>query len=170
MKFGIDLRHKKTGADIYVIAFQIVSLLAPVYIFWSSGYTSFLGRRNFLTVLFDFGVCALPRWEAFLLSFVYRAFSSELAPYFLMLFIALVLGIASSRFLRGNKRLSFVLHYIFSALIIADLIFRLLPFGINSQFSLPICITAFLFRFLCLALLVSDIIFDRRGNRTDRNK
>ncbi len=166
MKFGIDLRKKMTGADIAVIIFQVVSLLPAFYVFVAPGYMAILSKRNILSVLFDFGICALPRWEALLLSFGYRLSSSEMLPYFFALFIALFLGIAAKRCLRGNVKLSVALHCVFSALIVIDLIIRVLPFGFNSQFAFAYALAAVAVRLVCLLLLAGDLIAYKRSKNT----
>ena len=173
MKFGIDLRNKRTGADIAVIIFQAVSLLPALYVLCATGYIAILNNKNILSVLFDFGICALPRWELLLLSFGYRFTSSEIVPYFAMLFIALILGILSKRYLRGNVKASMVLHIVFSVFISVDLILRALPFGFNSQFTLPYAILSAAVRVICLILLLGDIAAykhtENRKNNTNIN-
>ncbi|MCR4564167.1 MAG: hypothetical protein K5755_05990 [Clostridiales bacterium] len=167
MKFGIDLRNKRTGADIAVIIFQLVSVLPTFYVFVASGYIAILNKRNALTALFDFGICALPRWETLLLSFLYRLFSSEMAPYFVMLLIALALGVASKRVLTGSVKKSMAFHIVFSVFIVADLIIRILPFGFNSQFTLAFNLGAAAVRAVCLALLIADMVAYKRSANTD---
>jgi len=160
MKLGIDVRGKKTAADIYVLIFQIISFLPPIYIFVASGYTPLLGKRNILTAVFDFGVSALPRWESLIASYLYRLTSSELAPYFFILSVALILGIIAKRFLTGGYRRSRNLRILFIVLILADLVVRTLPFSFNGTFSYGFSAAAFAFRTVCLVLPLLDIIAD----------
>ena len=169
MKFGIDVRNRISGSDIAVFIFQAVSILPAIYVFTASGYIALLSKRNILTVLFDFGICALPRWESYLLSLGYRLSSSELVPYFASLFIALFLGIAVKRYSRGYIKLSLVSHCVFSALIIADLVVRLLPLSINGAFTLPVSAAAFAVRVICLVLIILDIVFYKRNSHIGIN-
>lgn len=162
MKFGIDIRGKKTGADIYVIIFQAVSLLPALYIIISSGYMALLGERNILTGLFDFGVCALPKAESLLLSFLYRLFSNELIVYFVLLFISLALGLIAKRLLRGSRKTAIVFHRVLIALIAADIVFRFVPYGAYKGVSSVYVICAFALRIVCLALVAVDLAEDRR--------
>ena len=102
LEFGIDIRRKLTGADLYVRILQICSLLPLPYIFLARSHPPILSTRNLLSALFDTGVCALPRIEAFALSWLYRLTLSEVAVYFVILAIALALGIIAGRILRGS--------------------------------------------------------------------
>ena len=92
VEFGIDIRRKLTGADLYVGIFQIFSLLPLPYMFLARVHPPVYSTRNLFSVLFDTGICALPRLEAYALSCLYRMTSSEVAVYFVILAIALLIG------------------------------------------------------------------------------
>ncbi len=160
IKFGIDIRRALTGADLYVRCFQIASILPLFYIFTISSYPLIMTTVNPLSVLFDLGICMIPRTEAFLLSLLYRKTGSELFVYFLLLIIAIAVGFAAGRILRGNAALSVRVHKIVIVLIGSDLILRLLPLAGNRAFGLVPQIAGFLLRLICLVLLVSDLRAD----------
>ena len=157
VEFGIDIRRKLTGADLYVRIFQICSLLPLPYIFLARPHPPILSTRNLLSVLFDAGISALPRTEAYALSYLYRQTSSEVAVYFVILGIALALGIIAGRLLRGDPDASARFHKAAAAFIALDLVIRVMPIRANIAFGLPYAIIGFAVRAGCLYLVIRDL-------------
>lgn len=157
IEFGIDKRRKLTGADLYVRIFQICSLLPLPYIFLARPHPPVLSTRNLLSVLFDTGICAIPRVEAYALSFLYRQTLSEVAVYFTILAVALALGIIAARILRGNPEASIRFHKIAAVLIAADLVIRVIPVKANLAFGIPLAAAGLAVRAFCLYLVIRDL-------------
>ncbi len=156
MTFGVNVRGKLTGADAAVRIFQISSLLPLPYIFLASGYQYLFTKYGLFSVLFDLGFAALPRVETLGLSALYRVTSSEIIVYFLMAALALAVGLAAKRLLRGKERRPVTVRVVWSVLIALDLVFRLVPLPFAS---LPIwaLVPGFLLRAACLALVLLDL-------------
>jgi hypothetical protein len=157
VEFGIDIRRKLTGADLYVRILQICSLLPLPYIFLARSHPPILSTRNLFSVLFDTGVCTLPRVEAFALSWLYRQTLSEVAVYFVILAIALVLGIIAGRILRGDPEASIRFHKVIAVLIALDLVIRVIPIKANIAFGIPFAVTGLAVRAICLYLVIRDL-------------
>ena len=117
VEFGIEIRRKLTGADLYVRVFQICSLLPLPYMFVATAHPAILSTRNLFSILFDTGISALPRIEAFALSGLYRMTSSEVAVYFVILAAALALGVTAGHVLRGDPERSIRFHKAIAALL-----------------------------------------------------
>ena len=163
MRFSLECRKKLNGAKLYVRIFQISSLLASVYFLAVPGYMAVILKRGVITYLFDLGMSAIPRYEALGLSFLYRLTLSEILVFFVMLSIALTVGVVSDKLLERDEKTSKILHYIFIVLLTADLIFRALPFGFNTSFGLVVAVLSFVLRLACLALVTADLIADKRN-------
>ncbi len=163
MKFGIGIRKALSGAGLYVMIFQIASLLPAVYIVIASGYMGIFAKTGVFSVLFDLGASAIPRWEALCVSLLYRLTSSEVAVHFALLGGALAFGFAAAALLRGEYRTARVSRIVFAALICADLILRLLPFHFNIAFGWPAAAVGVAVRLFCLALLLLDLRADRKN-------
>ena len=157
IRFGIDVRRAMTGADLYVKVLQISSILPLLYIFTATGYMAIMGSRNVLSVLFDLGMCAIPRVEALALSYLYRLTSSEIFVYFALLAIALAVGVATDKILRGAPDASVKAHRIVAALIGFDLVLRLIPLSFNMTVGLPAEAAGWIVRAVCLALVIRDL-------------
>ena len=157
VRFGIDIRRQLTGADLYVRIFQICSLLPLPYLFLAMIDPVIGSTRNIASVLFDIGMSALPRAETFALSFLYHETISEEKVYFIILIIAIALGFAADRVLRGYPDLSVRLHKLFEVLICLDLAVRIVPIRANYAFGIPAAVTGWAIRALCLALLIKDM-------------
>ena len=155
--FGIDVRRQFTGADLYVRIFQICSLLPLPYLYISMIHPAIYSTRNILSVIFDIGMSALPRAEAYALSFLYHETISEVKVFFIILIIAIALGFAADRALRGNPDLSVRLHKLLEVLIGLDLAIRIVPVRANYAFGIPAAIIGWAIRALCLALLIKDM-------------
>ena len=113
--------------------------------------------RNLLSVLFDIGMSSLPRVEAYALSFLYRLTLSEDMVFFVILGIAIILGFAADRVLRGNPGLSVRMHKAFEVLICMDLAIRIVPVRANYAFGIPAAAAGFAIRAFCLYLLIRDM-------------
>lgn len=162
MKFGVNLRREKTGAEVSVVIFQIMSLLPALYIFVLSGYYLLMTKPSVLKTLFDLGLSALPRAEGMVLSLLYRRASSEMVAFFTLMGFALAFGLLAERMLKGDYRRAKTSRVVFAALIAVDLIVRLLPLRCNLAFGWPIAIIAFAIRLGCLALILLDLRADRK--------
>ena len=157
IRFGIDVRRQLTGADLYVRIFQICALLPLPYIFLTGVHPAIFSSRNLLSVLFDIGICALPRVEALALSYIYRVLLSEVAVYFVVLVIAVALGFAAAKVLRGNPEASVKFHKLVAGLLILDLAIRIIPVRANYAFGIPAAAAGLLIRALCLYLVIRDL-------------
>ena len=160
VKFGIDIRKQLTGADIYVRIFQICALLPLPYLYIAMIDRGIGSSRNLLSVLFDIGMSSIPRIETLALSYMYRITLSEEKVFFFILIIAIALGFAADRVLRGNPALSVRMHKLFIALIACDLIIRLIPVKANLAFGLSGAVIGFILRAGCLYLLILDLKAD----------
>lgn len=157
IEIGINKRRKLTGADLYVRIFQICSLLPLPYIFVATAHSAILGTRNPLSILFDLGMCMIPRAEAFGLSYIYRITYSETAVYFVLPVLALVLGVIADRMLRGDLKASVNFHKTLAVLICLDLVIRIVPVRANLAFGIPAAIAGFAVRAACLYLVICDL-------------
>lgn len=157
VEFGIDIRRKLTGADLYVRIFQICSLLPLPYIFLARPHPPILRTRNLLSVLFDTGFSALPRIEAYALSYLYRLTSGEVVVYFVILAIALVLGFISARVLRGDPEASVRFHKVIAVMIVVDLVIRIIPVKANIAFGIIPAVLGFIIRVVCLYMVIRDL-------------
>ncbi len=164
MKLGINDLKKLTGAKLYVLIFQISSLLPLVYIFAVSGYAGLITKKSVTGILFKLGICSIPRTEALGLSFLYKAANNEVLLYFALLTAALIYGIICNKMLNAEYKTAKITRYVFIALIFADLVVRLLPFGFNSVFEFPFLIAGFIIRIACLVLVILDLIADKKSS------
>lgn len=162
MKFGINNNKKLCGASLYIRAFQIVSLIPLLYILTGSGYPALFTKKGILSVLFDFGISALPRAEALAVSAIYSKTASEVFVYFIIIVFAFVFGIAANSIIKKSRRAGIAARIVFAAFIAADLIIRLLPFGFNSTFGIPAAVFGFVIRLAMLILILLDFGFDKK--------
>lgn len=158
MKFGIDSRKHLTGASLYMYAFQTVSLFPLLYILIAIGYLGIFSSNNILSYLFDFGIAAIPRYEALLAAFIYRKTLSEIVVFYVIIGIALIFGLVLNRLLKGNEKTAIITRITLIILIVIELIMRLLPLGYNSGFGLVESVIALFFRIIFLVLIVIDLI------------
>lgn len=154
MRFGLENRKVRTGADLYVAILQIASLLPGLFLIVVPGYPSLLTRRRLLSELFRYGLAALPRAEALGLSLLYRVTASEVVVFFVMVGGALIFGLAAKK-LTGKLPRGFRIAC--AALIAADLVLRALPLHCNAVFSPAQAIVGGAVRAICLALLLLDL-------------
>lgn len=157
MKFGIDSRKNLTGAGLYMHLFQAVSLFPLVYIAIATGYIGITSTDNIVSYMFDFGIAAIPRYEALLISLAYRKSLSEIAVFFIIIGIALIFGFVLNRLLKGSEKTAIITRIVLIALIAIELVIRLLPLSFNSGFGLTASINALVFRVACLILIVIDL-------------
>ena len=136
MKFGVDVREKRTGADLAVRVVQIASALPMLYLVILSGWLSLLTQETPLTYLFSLGVCAIPRAVAIGLSVLYRHTGGEVLFSMLLVAAALVYGVVMN---------------------------RLLPLGFAQAFGLPCEIIAFALRAASLALVILDLRAEKKA-------
>ena len=154
MKFGFENRKQHTGADLYVGAMQIVSLLPALYILVGPSYPALFVRKSVMSVLFDLGFSALPRLETLALSLLYRLTASEVTTFFVLVGGALVFGLAAKKLLSRAPRAT---RLVCAALIAVDLVLRLLPLRCNTAFGTPCAIAGFAVRLACLILILLDL-------------
>ena len=155
--FGIDIRKKLNGSDLYVKTFQIATMLPVLYLITASGYLGLFAKGGPRAWLFELGMSALPRWMVLGLSYLYRATSSEVIALFAMLVIALFLGLFSNKIFREDEARGIMARKVFMVLIALDLVLRVLPFGFNMAFGLPFEVIGFAVRLLSVAALYMDI-------------
>ena len=162
MSFGLEWRRGLTGAAAYVLILQSCSLLPGLYILLAAGYMGIAAGENLFSVLFDLGLAALPRWEAGLLSLLYRTSGSEVAVFFALTGAALAFGLLAGRLLQGSPRAALWSRRVFAALIAADLALRLLPLGVNRAFPVWAGAAGFAVRAACLGLVLLDLRAEKK--------
>ena len=160
MKLGFDDRRHVTGAGLHIRILQIAALLPVPYFLLVPSYPAMTTRSTVFSLLFDLGFSALPRWEVWGLSWLYRVTTSEMVVFFTMLLAALALGLAAKTLLGRSPR---AVRLVLAALVAVDLVLRLLPLGINTAFGLPCAVCGFAVRLAGLALLLLDL---RAAKRT----
>ena len=164
MKFGINTPKKLNGAKLYVIIFQISSILPLIYTLVLSGYAGLITKKSLLGIIFDLGICSIPRLEALGLSFLYKLSKNEIIICFVLLTVALVFGLICNKLLNSEKSAK-IIRFVFIALIAADLVVRVLPLGFNSTFELPLQIAGFAVRIICLVLIILDFIAGKKRKK-----
>ena len=95
MRFGINIRNRLTGADLYVRIFQLTGLAPVLYVLVACVHPAVFTSGNVFSVLFGLGTSALPRWEALALSRLYRMSHSEVLVCAAVLVFALAFGLAA---------------------------------------------------------------------------
>lgn len=155
--FGIDIRKKLNGSDLYVKTFQLASILPVFYLFMASGYMGIFSKRTVFSVLFDLGVSVIPRAEALALSYIYRMTDNEIIMVFIMMVIGLILGLLSGIIFRENEKRGIAARKVFIILIAIDLVIRLLPMKFNLALGWPAAVIGFIIRAVFIVLLYMDI-------------
>ena len=166
MKFGLNIRNKITGADLYLKLFQISAVLPVLYILVLSGYPSIITRKSFAGFIFEIGISLLPRAESLLVSFLYKSRLSEMLAAFIPLIIALIYGIIANKLVKKDDKISRTVHIVFIVLIAVDLAVRLIPLSFNSKSGLAVWIITFLIRALCLVFNILDLHFYKKQKRS----
>lgn len=162
VKFGVGVRNALSGAGLAVRFGQVCSMVCAVYLLAVSTYRPAMLHRGPLSALFSLGASALPRWWQLLLSWIYRLSGSEVLLAFAILVPALAFGLAAGRLLRGGKS-GAAARKAYGALLLADLLFRLLPFRFNLAFGLAFAACGFLLRLGCLVLVWLDLRADKKA-------
>lgn len=162
MKFGIDPRIKVSGAKLAVGVQQICAMFPVLYLFSVSSFPVTLTRRGLLSFLFDLGYSSLPRVEALGLSLLYRTSRRETLVNFVLLLLALVLGLAAASLLQGSRKKVRAVRWGMIGFIAVDLLLRLLPLHMNRAFGLPAAILGFAVQTACLLLTALDLWADRK--------
>lgn len=155
--FGIDIRKKLNGSDLYVKTFQIASMIPVIYMFVASGSLKLFSTGGPLAWIFDLGMSMLPRVEVMGLSYLYRSTSNEIIMLFTMLAIGLVLGLLSNIIFREDEKRGIAARKLFMALIGIDLVIRLIPVRPNLVFGPVFAVIGLLVRAACIAALYMDI-------------
>ena len=156
VKFGVGVRKALSGAELTVRFGQVCSMLCALYLLAASTYRPAMLHMGPLSVIFGLSASALPRWWLLILAFLYRLSGSEVLLAFAILVPALALGLAAGHFLR-EKRTAVGARKVYAALILADLVMRLLPFSFNLAFGPAFTAAGFLLRLGCLALVLLDL-------------
>ena len=156
MKFGINLRKTLTGAELAVRIFQVTTLLPLAYMLVGVGMPYLYTHKGFFSVLFELGLAGLPRAETLGLSLLYRISGSEMLVFFVMLAVALAVGILAESLLKGSELRAKRSRVVWAVLIALDLLFRFVPLPFES---LPVYanVFGFLLRLGCLALILLDL-------------
>ena len=155
--FGIDVRRKLNGADLYVTIFQIASVLPALYVSIGSGYLGLFTKKGVLSVLFDLGIFSIPRVESLAASTLYRSLDNEIIAIMAVLIIAFILGLLKNKIFKEDKERGIKARKAFIVLIALDLLVRLIPMSFNLTFGWVACVVGFLVRALCAVLLALDI-------------
>ena len=103
MKFGLSNKDR-TGAWLAVRLFQIVSFVPALVFLVISGYRGVLAENGVFPTLFSSGMCSLPCWETMGLSVLYRVTRSEVLIHFLLLGVALIVGLVTAPLLHGSEK------------------------------------------------------------------
>ena len=104
MRFGINVRNRLTGADLYVRIFQLTGLAPVLYVLVACVHPAVFTSENVFSVLFRLGMSALPRWEALGLSRLYRMSHSEVLVCAAVLVFALIFVIMYFLILKPQQK------------------------------------------------------------------
>ena len=163
MRFGINIRNRLTGTDLYVRIFQLTGLAPVLYVLVACVHPAVFTSENVFSVLFRLGMSALPRWEALGLSRLYRMSHSEVLVCAAVLVFALIFGLAAGRLLKGGRGKARAVRVVVAVLIVLDLAVRVLPLPFRFSFGIPAAVFGFVIRLGCLALVLGDLMADRRN-------
>ena len=163
MKFGIASGKTRTGADVYVLLWQAVSLLPLPYLLILSGYNGLMTKSSVLAFLFDGGAAALPRWLTLGLSFLYRQTGHELIVYFVLPVLALAFGLVMKKLLQGGEKTAKTVRIVLCAAIVTDLILRLFTPQFHTLFGWPAALIGLVIRLAELGLLAGDLIAGKKN-------
>lgn len=157
IKFGINNRKVINGATLYLRIFQITSLLPLFYIFLINIYPAVITGQNLWSILFELGLVSIPRYEALLLSFIYKFSLNEVIVYFVLLVLAFAYGLILKKLLGGSEKRAILIRKILIVVIFLDLVLRLLPFPFNYAFAWYFVVIGCIVRCACLIFLVLDL-------------
>ena len=94
MRFAVKREPgEKTGADIYVLIFQSLSIIFPLFVIATALYPDMLFLGGVVSFIWNFGICALPRAETVPLSLLYRLTSGETVVALAVLAVAIAFGL-----------------------------------------------------------------------------
>ena len=153
-------RRPLSLTKIYLIVFGVLSLLPLPSIIFAADSDYGLTVMKIPAVMFDVGICGLPRCETLLLSELYRCTLSEMVLYFAMPITALIFGIAVKRLVSKNEKCALVTKTVLVFLIAADIAVRLIPARFNWNFGTLFGIIGIVIRLACLALVALDLASD----------
>ena len=163
MRFGINIRNRLTGTDLYVRIFQLTGQAPVLYVLVACVHPAVFTSENVFSVLLRLGMSALPRWEALGLSRLYRMSHSEVLVCAAVLVFALIFGLAAGRLLKGGRGKARAVRVVVAVLIVLDLAVRVLPLPFRFSFGIPAAVFGFVIRLGCLALVLGDLMADRRN-------
>ncbi len=165
MKFGLSNKDR-TGAWLAVRLFQIVSFV-PAFVFLViSGYRGVLAESGVFPTLFSSGMCSLPCWETMGLSVLYRLTRSEVLIHFLLLGVALIVGLAAAPLLRGSEKAGRILRFVLLGALALDIPLGIL-FNIYGYFGLVPVICGSAIRLGFAGLIVADLIAAKKTSAAD---
>ena len=162
MKFGFTSGKQHTGADVFVLIWQAVSLLPLPYLLVLSGYNGLMTKRSVLAFVFDCGLAALPRLLTTGLSYLYWLTGHELIVYFPLPVLALIFGLAMKRLLRGERKTAVAVRVVLCAAVGVDLLLRLFVPLFRTLFGWPFAIVGLVVRLVMLALVAGDFAAEKR--------
>ncbi|MBQ6261896.1 MAG: hypothetical protein IJK58_00060 [Clostridia bacterium] len=166
MKFGITNKNSLSGAWLAIRLFQVISFVPAAFFLVISGYRGILLENNVLSQIFSCGLCALPCGETAGLSALYRLSHSEILAHFLLLGIALAVGLITGPILRGSEKAGRVLRFVMLGVLALDIPLGIL-FNIYGYFGLVPVICGSAIRLGFAALIVADLIAARKANAAD---
>ena len=155
MKFGLNERRALTGTECAVRVFQIATLLPLLFFLILSGYPALIMQTGLFAALFDLGCMVLPRAELWGAAALYRLSMSEIAVFFSILALALFIGLAAGRLLKGSSRCALLTRWIYAGWIALDLFLRLLLRA--PSFPLWAAVIGFCVRLACLIFVLLDL-------------
>ena len=156
MKFGLSNKDR-TGAWLAVRLFQIVSFVPALVFLVISGYRGVLAENGVFPTLFSSGMCSLPCWETMGLSVLYRVTRSEVLIHFLLLGVALIVGLVTAPLLRGSEKTGRVLRFVLLGVLVLDIPLGIL-FNIYGYFGLVPVVCGSVIRIGFAGLIVADLI------------
>ena len=149
---------KYSGRELYLYAFQIISLLPLLYMLIFTGMFSIITNKNIFGFIFDLGLVCLPKIELWFLSFVYHGTLNEIYVIFLLPLIALIIGMKLNR--KFTEKDSNRINTVLIVLLLFDLIIRFLPLAMNTAFPIYLQIIGFAVRLCLLVMIIKDQIKD----------
>ena len=162
MKFGFTSGRQRTGADLFVLIWQAVSLLPLPYLLILSGYPGLMTKNSVLAFVFDCGLAALPRWLTLGLSYLYRFAGHELIVYFILPVLALAFGLLMKKLLRGGPKTAKAVRFALCAAIVIDLILRAFLPQFRTLFGWPAAVVGLVIRLAMLGLVIGDLVAEKR--------
>ena len=166
MKFGISNKNRFSGAWLAIRLFQVISFIPAAFFLVISGYRGILAENNVLSFLFSFSLCSLPCGETAGLSALYRVSHSEVLVHFLLLGVALAVGLITDPILRGSEKAGRVLRFVLLGVLALDIPLGIL-FNIHGYFGLVPVICGSAIRLGLAGLIVADLFAAKRSGGAD---